>query len=102
MLSRPCDTVELAKVHGSDRARLVILSDLPSRRVARLQGPPIVGTVGLFLAAKEAGAIDVIAPILDQCAKTSIPPYQAPLHDEEAPPLVLLEAVEGGDVGVVE
>lgn len=43
----------------------VILDDLVARRLATSMGIPLTGTLGVLLAAKKAGAIKVIAPVLD-------------------------------------
>jgi len=44
---------------------LVILDDLLARRVAQAMGINLTGTLGVLLAAKRAGLIKAVAPILD-------------------------------------
>ena len=51
------------------RARVVVLDDLPARRVAAARGLTVVGTAGIALAAKTAGVIEAVGPLLDQLAK---------------------------------
>ncbi len=46
-------------------AARIILDDLPARRFAASLGLVVVGTAGLLLAAKTAGIIPAVAPILD-------------------------------------
>jgi predicted nucleic acid-binding protein len=48
------------------RARRIILDDLPARRLAASLGLPVIGTAGLVLAAKNAGLVPAITPLLDQ------------------------------------
>ena len=47
---------------------LVILDDLPARRIANALGLPLIGTLGVLLAAKEAGLVESIRPHLDKLA----------------------------------
>jgi predicted nucleic acid-binding protein len=47
------------------RASLIILDDLPARRVAASRGLAVIGTVGVLLAAKQTGAIAAVRPLLD-------------------------------------
>jgi hypothetical protein len=46
-------------------AAWVILDDLPARRLAARQGLRIIGTVGILVAAKRAGLLESIQPLLD-------------------------------------
>jgi predicted nucleic acid-binding protein len=46
-------------------AALIILDDLPARRLAASRGLSVIGTAGLLLAAKRAGAIPAVLPLLD-------------------------------------
>ncbi len=46
-------------------ANLVILDDLPARRLALARGLPVVGTAGILVMAKRAGLIDSVRPDLD-------------------------------------
>jgi predicted nucleic acid-binding protein len=47
------------------RAQWVMLDDEPARRFARQLGLPVIGTVGLLLAAKRRTLITSVRPILD-------------------------------------
>jgi predicted nucleic acid-binding protein len=47
----------------------VILDDLPARRLALKLGVPLIGTLGILVAAKESGLIITIRPHLDMLAK---------------------------------
>lgn len=49
-------------------ARWLILDDFPGPRVAASHGLPVIGTVGLLLAAKRDALVSAIAPLLDQLA----------------------------------
>lgn len=46
-------------------ARLVILDDRPARRLAQALGLPLIGTVGLLLAAKQHGLLTAVRPCLE-------------------------------------
>jgi predicted nucleic acid-binding protein len=54
--------ITLAQSH---QARLLILDDKYARDVARRLGLPVVGTLGVLLAAKQIGALAAIQPVLD-------------------------------------
>ncbi len=47
------------------KARLLILDDRPTRRLAQALGLPIIGTMGILLAAKQRNFITAIRPNLD-------------------------------------
>jgi predicted nucleic acid-binding protein len=47
-------------------AQKIILDDLPARRLAASLGLSVIGTVGLILAAKHAGLVPAVAPVLDE------------------------------------
>ena len=47
-------------------ARVLILDDLTARGLARLLGVPIIGTVGVLLAAKRRGLITTVRTCLDE------------------------------------
>jgi len=49
-------------------ATLIILDDLPARRLAASRGLSVIGTVGLLLVAKRTGAIPAVVPLLDALA----------------------------------
>ena len=46
-------------------AHLVILDERPARKLARVLGLSVVGTAGILLAAKRAGLIPRVRPLLD-------------------------------------
>jgi predicted nucleic acid-binding protein len=47
------------------RAQLVILDDRPARRLAQALQVPVVGTVGILVAAKRRGLLPAVRPSLD-------------------------------------
>jgi predicted nucleic acid-binding protein len=47
----------------------VILDERPARKLALALGLPVVGTAGILLAAKRAGLIPEVAPLLDALIK---------------------------------
>ena len=53
------------------RPRRVILDDLPARRIATALELPVIGTLGVLIAAKEAGFIRAIRPYVDKLARGS-------------------------------
>jgi predicted nucleic acid-binding protein len=56
------ETLALALEVG---ASLVILDERPARKLALVLGLPVVGTAGILLAAKRAGLILEVRPLLD-------------------------------------
>lgn len=44
----------------------VILDDAAGRRVARFLGLPVIGFIGILLAAKKAGAVPAVIPLLEE------------------------------------
>jgi predicted nucleic acid-binding protein len=44
----------------------VLLDEAYDRRIARQQGLPVVGTLSIVLAAKQAGLVPAIRPILEE------------------------------------
>jgi predicted nucleic acid-binding protein len=50
-------------------AQWVILDDRPERRVAQSLGLPVIGTLGVLLAAKRRGLLDALRPELDGLIK---------------------------------
>lgn len=57
------DVISLALAIRFDR---VILDDARARTLALSLGLPVVGTAGLVLAAKRAGLVEAVRPLLDQ------------------------------------
>jgi predicted nucleic acid-binding protein len=50
------------------QARWVILDDRPARRLAEALGLPLIGTLGILLAAKRHGFVASVRPVLDSLA----------------------------------
>ncbi len=48
---------------------LVILDDLLARRVAKLQGIKLTGTLGVLLKAKQQGHLQAVAPLIEELRK---------------------------------
>jgi len=48
------------------KADLAIIDELSARKVAMMLDLPLIGTVGLLIAAKEKGLIDKVKPIWDE------------------------------------
>lgn len=48
------------------KASLVIIDELSARKVAMMLNLPLIGTVGLLIAAREKGLIDKVKPIWDK------------------------------------
>jgi len=46
-------------------ATQLILDDLPARRLATVLGQPVVGTIGILVAAKQGSLLTEIRPLLD-------------------------------------
>lgn len=57
-----------ALVLAQERACPALVDERKGRRVARQLGIPIVGTVGVLLAARHAGNIDALAPLFNALA----------------------------------
>jgi len=53
------------------RADLMILDELPARKIARTTGVNVVGTVGILLASKRRGFISLLRPELDKLLQNS-------------------------------
>jgi uncharacterized protein len=47
-------------------ARVVLLDEAYGRRLARRLGLPVVGTLGVLLASKQAGLLPSVAPVIDE------------------------------------
>ena len=53
------------------RASAIVVDDRPARVLARQAGLNVIGTLGLLLEAKSAGAIETIRPEIDKFLQTS-------------------------------
>ncbi|MDP2755769.1 MAG: DUF3368 domain-containing protein [Nitrospirota bacterium] len=51
------------------KADWILLDDLNGRRVAKAMGFPVVGTLGVLVAAKRKGMIPELSPVLDSLKK---------------------------------
>ena len=49
----------------TNHAQLVILDDKRARHIAHQRGLPVVGTLGVLLAAKQTGLLPAIQPLID-------------------------------------
>jgi predicted nucleic acid-binding protein len=56
---------EAISVALETRVRLVILDDRPARRLAQALHLPVIGTLGILLAAKRRQLVPAIGPLLD-------------------------------------
>src|SRR5437764_458255 len=54
--------LDLIRPHG---ARVLLLDEAYGRRIARHRGLPLVGTLGVLLAAKQAGILPAVGPVID-------------------------------------
>lgn len=52
-----------------EKDALVILDDLLARRVAKLQGIKLTGTLGILLKAKQQGYLQAVSPLIEQLQK---------------------------------
>jgi predicted nucleic acid-binding protein len=50
----------------AQKARAVLLDEAFGRRLARQRGLPLVGTLGVLLAAKRAGLLPLLQPVVDE------------------------------------
>lgn len=67
----------------------IVLDDEPARRLARVLGLPLIGTLGIILAAKERGVIPVVKPVVSALIETGF------RLDDALYALVLFDAGEG-------
>jgi hypothetical protein len=72
------EAIGLAREIRADR---IVLDDLDARRYARRLGLPVVGTVGLLLAARLRGDLPALRPELDRLARLGFR-ISASLFDE--------------------
>lgn len=57
------EVIILAKEINAD---IVVIDELSARKVAIMLGLPVIGTIGLLIAAKEKGLIEKVKPIWDE------------------------------------
>ncbi|MCK0506045.1 DUF3368 domain-containing protein [Aromatoleum anaerobium] len=57
-----------ALILARDRACPALVDERKGRRVAQQLGIPVVGTVGILLAARQAGNVDALSPLFDALA----------------------------------
>lgn len=61
------EAIGLALEIGADQ---IVLDDDPARRLARRLGIPLIGTLGIVLAAKQRGVIPAITPVVVALVET--------------------------------
>ncbi|GBE36146.1 hypothetical protein BMS3Bbin07_00286 [bacterium BMS3Bbin07] len=72
------------------KASLVIIDELSARKVAMMLNLPLIGTVGLLIAARKKGLIDKVKPVWDKMIAQGV------RYGEEFYRKVLSEIGEGG------
>jgi len=63
------ETIALAEELNADA---VLIDDLKTRKIAKLRGLNIIGTIGVLLDAKEKGITGELKPLLDMLIKKKI------------------------------
>ena len=63
------ETIVLSEELNADA---VLIDDLKARKIARLRGLKVIGTIGVLLDAKERGRIHEVKPLLDELMKNKI------------------------------
>ena len=63
------ETIALAEELNTDA---VLIDDLKARKIAKLRGLNIIGTIGVLLDAKERGLIREVKPLLEKLMKEKI------------------------------
>ena len=53
-------------------AEAVLIDDLKARKIAKLRGLNVIGTIGVLLDAKEKGVIKELKPLLDELIEKGI------------------------------
>lgn len=53
-------------------ANAVLIDDLKARKIAKLRGLNVIGTIGILLDAKEKGVVDELKPLLDMLLEKKI------------------------------
>ncbi|RLG30289.1 DUF3368 domain-containing protein [Methanosarcinales archaeon] len=53
-------------------AEVVLIDDLKARKIAKLRGLNVIGTIGVLLDAKEKGVIKELKPLLDELIEKGI------------------------------
>ncbi|MCD6133897.1 MAG: DUF3368 domain-containing protein [Deltaproteobacteria bacterium] len=53
-------------------AEAVLIDDLKARKIAKLRGLNVIGTIGVLLDAKEKGVIKELKPLLDELIEKRI------------------------------
>lgn len=67
MLGRVIDAGEAEAIQLAieQQADILLIDDRKGRKVAKYRGVPIIGTGSMLIAAKHAGLLDKVAPVLD-------------------------------------
>ena len=58
----------------------MLIDDLKARKIARLRGLKVIGTIGVLLDAKERGRVHEVKPLLEELMKNKIR-ISEELHD---------------------
>ncbi len=58
----------------------MLIDDLKARKIARLRGLKVIGTIGVLLDAKESGRVHEVKPLLEELMKNKIR-ISEELHD---------------------
>lgn len=71
------ETIVLSEELNADA---VLIADLKARKIARLRGLKVIGTIGVLLDAKERGRVHEVKPLLEELMKNKIR-ISEELHD---------------------
>lgn len=71
------ETIVLSEELNADA---VLIDDLKARKIARLRGLKVIGTIGVLLDAKERGRVHEVKPLLEELMKNKIR-ISEELHD---------------------
>jgi uncharacterized protein len=72
--------LEAMALYRRAKADWLLVDDARARKVARLNGIHVVGSLGILLLAKERGLVSEVRPLLDQLRHSEIRVSEALLH----------------------